>query len=95
MTTVKEFEEQKQGIIDFVGNNFDTSTKNGGNNFVKIIDLVEGLQPPRPTCSTCEHSTEIVKWGEPELQCCNLGVHPRAANYEFGCIHHSDYGDEK
>ena len=91
--TNKEFEAQKQELIEQLNiiNQFGFDY----NDYVYLHDTISELQPPRPTCITCEHSTEIVKWGELEMQCCNPEVHTHAANYDFGCILHSSYGDAK
>ena len=68
MTTVKEFEEQKQEMAIKLNDALDAmleSKPNLASNIVADqIKAIRGLQPPRPTCATCEHCANIVKWGE-------------------------------
>lgn len=90
MTTFKEFENQKQEVADYFVNKFLCKIIRKDDEVNHLLKLIDNLQPPRPTCVTCEYCSDIVKWGELESQCCNQNVHSKAAGRNMGCIHHSE-----
>lgn len=85
---MKKFDKQKQEIIDAIYDGYGKAT---------ILEKVKQLQPPKPTCATCEHyNSEWSSFGickkkirdsepPPEYEGCNL------VGINFGCIHHSDW----
>jgi len=99
MTTIKEFEERKKEIAIKLNDALDAMLElkpNLASNIVADqIKAIHKLQPPRPTCATCEYCNDVVKWGELEFQCRNQNVPGNAADRNMGCIHHSDYGEVK
>lgn len=85
--TNKEFEQQKQAIIDFIFENLATPSK--ARKLVTLDKMIEKLQPPRPTCSTCKY------YSASDSSCDNWDVVGDPSHDGFGCIEHSDYGDAK
>ncbi len=57
MTTVREFEDKKQEICDFVVKNI--ATRANVKHILHFNKMLDELQPPRPTCSTCPNG-EII-----------------------------------
>lgn len=98
----KEFEAKKQEIIEQVRQVHNEDSRFNSANFDKAALMISELQPPRPTCATCTHwgvtstlSNGAGIWG------CNNGVVAKKMydcsdiNSDFGCIHHSSYGEVK
>jgi hypothetical protein len=88
MTTVKEFEQQKQDIINTILDGWGKAT---------ILDKVKILQPPRSTCSTCRHLHPDYNYSDSWDFCSKKGILTEYSTVQnedastFGCIHHSDY----
>ena len=96
MTTVKEFEAQKQEIAIKLNNVLDAMLDlkpNLASNIVaNQIKAIRKLQPPRPTCATCTTCgavDNICAWDLVSKLDYNL------EKTEFGCINHSDYDEVK
>lgn len=74
MTTVKEFEEQKQGIAIKLNDALDAMLElkpNLASNIVADqIKAIHKLQPPHPTCSICEY------WVDENLKINDTDVYP-------------------
>jgi hypothetical protein len=89
MTTVKQFEDKKQEIIDTIeilsGEDTDMAIQYAQHQ-------IELLQPPRPTCASCNyfHSRPIlhhITSEEIDLDECEKGIIDY--KWDFGCVHHS------
>ena len=105
MTTVREFEDKKQEICDFIVKNI--ATRANVKHVLHFNKMLDELQPPRPTCSTCNYiNLECNSNTYGGVLCKNLNalnadgkVASTSGGYNirikdiknFGCIHHSDY----
>ncbi len=88
MTTFREFEDKKQEICDYIVKNIATSAKI--NHVIHVDKMLNELQPPRPTCSSCKELAGL------HLQSClDIVCHKEELTiYDpdiQNCIHHSDY----
>jgi len=93
MTTINEFEAKKQAIyseiIHLVNGDHDGDIEDQLE-LIKI-QLLE-LNSIKPTCSTCKNFDEesgCMDWRN--LIFVKNGIKDKES--QFGCIHHSDYGD--
>lgn len=107
MTTINEFDQQRQEIINEctkIIKGFGVGILNGLDN---IVEKTKQLQPPRPTCSTCKYinlKCDSNTYGG--FLCKNInalnaeggtvstsgGYNIRIKNIDnFGCTQHSDY----
>lgn len=84
MTTVKEFEEQKESIMSLVTDEIINNTsKETVAGLDKVNQLIRELQPPSSTCSTCYKR---------KSKCNILFLIPDFnKNNDFGCLNHPDY----
>lgn len=102
MTTINEFEQQKQEILNFIFENLATPSK--VSKLITLDKMIDNLQPPKPTCGTClfltlEDSDVTVSCKKsafvsnpiPIMNGCQLKAH----YISFGCNKHSDYEDAK
>lgn len=100
MTTIKQFEEQKQALLNVeLREEYGYASTEGEQ---ELHRLINELQPPKPTCVTCLSLTledggitvsckksAFISNPIPIMNGCQLKAH----YISFGCIHHSDYGD--
>lgn len=96
MTTINKFDQQKQEILNFIFENLATPSK--VSKLITLDKMVEKLQPPMPTCSTCDHTVKLTNcWMKPIIECGNekSEFYCRVIYKPTVCIHHSDYGDAK
>ena len=88
MTTVKEFETQKQKIADYFVNKFLCKIIRKDDEVNHLLKLIDNLQPPRPTCASCTKDNlcawDLVSKVDYDLE-----------ETEFGCNKHSDYDEVK
>lgn len=92
MTTINEFNQQRQEIINEytkIIKGFGVGILNGLDN---IVEKTKNLQPPKPTCSTCK----FIKIATiAPFPFCSKGVLDVIhSNVTTSCIYHSDYGAE-
>lgn len=96
MTTVKEFEDKKQEMLDI-----EIRAAYGyvdDENLSILHEKIKQLQPPRPTCASCDHTTKFTNcWMEPIIECGNekSEFYCRVIYKPTVCIHHSDYDEVK
>lgn len=99
MTTINEFDQQRQEIINEctkIIKGFGVGILNGLDN---IVEKTKNLQPPRPTCSTCKYLHDTPdEWPRCNAWRKNQAISDMTDNdisnpEKMGCIHHSDYGD--
>ena len=101
MITVKEFEEQKQEVADYFVNKFLCKIIRKDDEVNHLLKLIDNLQPPRPTCATCEHFIQELD----NAGSCRKLVANEIINFtdgiamlvftDFGCNWHSDYDEVK
>jgi len=102
MTTVKEFEEQKQEIAIKLNDALDAMLElkpNLASNIVADqIKAIHKLQPPRPTCATCKYfntSKPVSICENDNVQFDLLQKKIVGLSCDFGCVHHSEYKEVK
>lgn len=93
----KDFEAQKIKLKSFIDENIAVSF----DEHFCIHELIDTLQPPKPTCSTCDHCEHHeIDCGEGMLSDCYRCLSDKLdwnmlpyieEPTNFGCIHHSDY----
>ena len=88
--TNKEFEAKKQELLDI-----EIRAEFGyvdHENLSVLHEKIKQLQPPRPTCVTCNKHKSNGGIGLLHLTHCTM---VKEYPTQFSCIQHSDYGDEK
>lgn len=87
------FKEQKQAIVDFIVNGLikSESSQDLAVMTVKFNQLMEELQPPRPTCSTCRYFITDKDVSKFKNGCSKLVWRVEFEPTRFGCNGHADY----
>lgn len=103
MTTVKEFEEKIEDILDFMNKSLiivPSATAKcylvSDENASILENTIKQLQPPRPTCSNCNYCKNYSMDYDDYYRCSHDKIDWNMMPYieepvVFGCIHHSDY----
>lgn len=80
--TIKEFKQHQQKTIDAIYDGYGKAT---------ILEKVKQIQPPRPTCSTCNYFITDKDVSKFKNGCSKLVWRVEFEPTIFGCSGHADY----